>query len=143
MVKINITDKTLDLIKSGYDDTRDFIREFGEYLDPKDSTKYNPAKVNITKQQEMNESFKKAFDDDDVVFNFEGGKFTPKIDTQGRGPLDDTVKELVEKGDLKYADELTQDEMNLLSIRREKQNIVTEVRKNRAKQGQVFLFSFV
>ena len=32
MVKIQITDKALDLIKSGYDDTRDFIREFGEYL---------------------------------------------------------------------------------------------------------------
>ena len=53
MVKINITDKTLDLIKSGYDDTRDFIREFGEYLDPKDSTKYNPAKVNITQQHHL------------------------------------------------------------------------------------------
>ena len=141
MVKINITDKTLDLIKSGYDDTRDFIREFGEYLDPKDSTKYNPNVVNITKQKEMDESFKKAFDDDDVVFNFEGGKFTPtdktlKINLEGRGPIDDTVKELVEKGDLKYADELTQDQMNLLSIRREKQNIVNEVRKNRAIQGQ-------
>jgi len=132
MVKIKFTDKTLDRIKQGYDDVEDFISKYGEYLDPKDATKYNPDKVNITRNKQFKEKFvDDIYDVEKDTFNFSA------LTGQNRPVINEGIKQMVESGQLKTANDISQDQLQLLSLRRDKQDKIRNVRKNRKEQGNV------
>lgn len=132
MASIKINDRVLDRIKQGYDDIEDFISKYGEYLDPKDATKYNPDKVNITRNKQFKEKFvDDIYDVEKDTFNFSA------LTGKNRPVINEGIKQMVESGQLKTANDISQDQLQLLSLRRDKQDQIRNVRKNRKEQGNV------
>ena len=125
MASIKINDRVLDRIKQTYDDVKDFISKYGEYLDPKDATKYNPDKVNITRNKQFKEKFvDDIYDVEKDTFNFSA------LTGQNRPVINEGIKQMVESGQLKTANDISQDQLQLLSLRRDKQDQIRNVRKN-------------
>jgi hypothetical protein len=120
-------------------DIQEGIEIVGDYLEPKIDKVKDKLNISLASDEVVDakktKNFNKTLSDD--IYDEATDTFNFSAIMADRPPINEGIKELVESGNIKTADTMSQDQLQLLSLKKDKQDQIREIKKRRVEQGNL------